>query len=181
MNEKRFKLGVIVGRFQSLHLGHEDMINTALSLSERVAVFVGSSQEFGTAKNPFTFEMRKQLLFKIYGDRVEVYPLPDIGVGNNSSWGDYVIKTVMDCCGSYPDLVVSGRESRRNSWYDNYEVAELFIPKTVDISASQIREFFINDDYEEWKSFTNPKIWDEYKKLREIILSSMNNLETNSI
>ena len=56
--EKPFSLGILVGRFQTIHAGHELMIETALSLCKQVGIFVGSSQEAGTAQNPFSYETR---------------------------------------------------------------------------------------------------------------------------
>ena len=52
--EKPFSLGILVGRFQTIHAGHELMIETALSLCKQVGIFVGSSQEAGPAQNPFS-------------------------------------------------------------------------------------------------------------------------------
>ena len=49
---KPFSLGIMVGRFQTLHIGHEQMIRTGLELCDEVGIFIGSSQESGTEKNP---------------------------------------------------------------------------------------------------------------------------------
>ena len=42
--DKPFALGILVGRFQTLHAGHQQMIETALSLCGQVGIFIGSSQ-----------------------------------------------------------------------------------------------------------------------------------------
>lgn len=184
MNEKPFKLGIIVGRFQNIHAGHEEMIEKALELCDRVAVFVGSSQESGTNKNPFSYELRRELLTRLFGDKILIYPLPDIGVGNNSRWGDYVLRNVEERVGMLPDLLISGKESRRIDWFDGVAdliIAELYIPKSIEISASQMREFFCGNDFESWKKYTNPKLWDLYDTLREIVLASRDNHITESI
>ena len=94
--KKAFRLGLIVGRFQTLHLGHQAMIDTAAALCEKVVVFIGSSQESGTAKNPFTYEMRRKYLRKVCGRRIKIYPLPDIGVGNTPEWGEYLLNNVTE-------------------------------------------------------------------------------------
>ena len=159
MNKKPYKLGIIVGRFQNIHAGHEEMIEKALELCDRVAVFVGSSQESGTNKNPFSYELRRELLTRLFGDKILIYPLPDIGVGNNSRWGDYVLRNVEERVGMLPDLLVSGKESRRKDWFDGVEgvsIAELYIPKTIDISASRMRTYLETDDFDSWKQFTIP-------------------------
>ena len=93
MSNKPFKTGIVVGRFQTFHKGHEFIIDKAVELCENVGILIGSSQESGTLKNPFTYETRERILKTIYGNSVEVRPLPDIGVGNNSKWGEYVLES----------------------------------------------------------------------------------------
>lgn len=184
MNHKPFHLGILVGRFQTMHSGHEMMVQTAVDLCEKVAVFIGSSQESGTNKNPLTYEFRKELLENVFGGRISIYPLPDIGVGNNSKWGDYVLENVLHQCGQYPDLLVSGKESRRVDWFDSINglrIAELYIPKTIDMSASRMREMLVNDDYETWKQYVNEKNLHMYPQLRAMVLASKDHLETQSI
>ena len=182
--DKPYKLGILVGRFQTIHAGHEKMVNTALQLCEQVGIFVGSSQEALTSKNPFSYEIREEMLHAVFGDAIRVYPLPDIGVGNNSRWGEYVLRNVLERFGMMPDLLVSGKESRRLDWFDGVSglaISELYIPKTIDISATQMRQFFLRDDFESWKNRTNPKLWSKYPELRQIVLASQARQETDSI
>lgn len=184
MNNKPYRLGILVGRFQTLHSGHTDMINRAIELCDKVGIFVGSSNESRTSKNPFSYETREDMLKTVFGNEVFVFPLPDIGVGNNSTWGDYVLKNVVDRFGEMPDLLVSGKEARRVSWFDSVDgasIAELYIPKTIEISATEMRDFLINDDCESWKKYTDSKLWGKYEKLRQEVLLSKDNSETHSI
>lgn len=184
MSDKRFSSGVLVGRFQTLHSGHEMMIDTAISICDEVGVFVGSSQESGTFKNPFSYELRESLLRKIYGAKIKIFPLPDLGVGNNSTWGEYVMRNIKEKMGAYPDLHISGKEGRRASWFGGVEgasMSELYIPKSIDISASEMREFFIKGDFESWKKYTNPALWSEFEKLKEIVISVKDITETASL
>lgn len=181
---KPYKLGILVGRFQTIHAGHEQMVNTALALCEQVGIFVGSSQESGTRKNPFSFELRKELLRTVFGSSVQIYPLPDIGVGNNARWGEYVLENVWQRFSARPDLLVSGKESRRLEWFDGVEglaISELYIPKAIRISASEMREYFLADDFESWKKHTSPRLWDRYPELRRIVLASQAHRETDSM
>ena len=184
MNQKTFSLGILVGRFQTLHTGHEQMIQTAMALCDRVGILVGSSQEAGTATNPFSYEIREELLRLIFGERVDVFPLPDIGVGNNGTWGEYVLSNVAQRYHRPPDLLISGKEARRVSWFDGIggvRISELYIPKTIDISASQMRSFFLADDRESWQRYTNPALWGEYDLLRRLVLSSKDIEKTASL
>lgn len=184
METKAYRLGILVGRFQVLHAGHESMIEKALELCDRVAVFIGSSQESGTNKNPFSYEEREAMLRTVFSDRIEVYPLPDIGVGNNAAWGEYVLQNVLDHCGALPDLLISGKEERRIDWFDGEagrHIAELCVPKTIDISATEMKAMLLRDDRETWEKFVNPKLRDMYDTLRRSVLRSAGNLHTDSL
>ena len=184
MKDKAFKLGIVVGRFQTFHTGHLDMIDKACAACDSVGIFVGSSQESGTLKNPFTFEARRAMLQKVFGSRVQIYPLPDIGVGNNAKWGDYVLQNVRRRFGRAPDLLVSGKEDRRVSWFDSaagVPVAELYVPKTIDMSATRMREFFLENDEADWRKYTPPALWDSYEEMRTAVLAAKDNLFTESL
>ena len=111
--KKPFEFALLVGRFQMLHIGHEDMIRRALGSAKKVAVLIGSSNECGTAKNPFSYELRAELLRKVFGDRILIAPLPDIHLGNVPGWGEYVLETCVKAFGRMPDLFVTGKEPRR--------------------------------------------------------------------
>ena len=183
--DKLYKLGLLVGRFQCLHKGHEDMIRTAAALSERTAVFIGSSQEKRTANNPFAWEERRDYLRAVFPEKnIEIYPLPDIFVGNTGKWGEYVLHKAAECCGLFPDLLVSGKETRRAGWFEGEtgeNVTELYIPKTIDISGSEMRAFLISGDEASFRKFTSEALWDKYDLMREIILSCRENTETGSV
>lgn len=184
MDNKPYELGVIVGRFQSLHAGHEEMIRKALALCDEVCVLVGSSQESGTAKNPFSYELREQMIRCVFGEGLCVFPLPDIGVGNVSAWGDYVLENVARHMGKRPDILISAKESRRINWFDEVQglsLAELYIPKSNPISATQMRRFFLENDEAAWRAQTNEKIWPLYAQMRQQVIDSSENLETDSI
>lgn len=184
MNQKPFQLGILVGRFQTLHLGHEDMVGKALALCERVGVFIGSSQEQGTERNPFSYEARAEMLRTVFGDALRIYPLPDIGVGNNARWGDYVLENVKERFGMMPDLLVSGKEGRRVDWFDSVEgltIAELYIPKTVEVSASVMRGYLAEGNFEAWKQFENPLLWERFEDMQKTVLAASGHTETASI
>ncbi len=182
--DKPFSLGIMVGRFQTMHIGHEQMIQIALDLCQEVGIFIGSSQESGTQKNPFSYEIRRGFIKDVFGDAVKVAPLPDIGVGNNSRWGEYVLENVEKTFGKQPDLLISGKEARRLDWFDGIRgltIAELYIPKSIDISASEMRSYFLQNNKEVWKTYMNPKQWDKYDMLRAIVEASQRIEETSSL
>ena len=63
---KIYDVGLVCGRFQTFHKGHESLIETALNLCDRVLILIGSAQESGTFKNPFKIETRLKMLNSIY-------------------------------------------------------------------------------------------------------------------
>lgn len=181
---KMFKLGIIIGRFQTFHNGHKEIIDSACKICERVGVLIGSSQEFGTLKNPFSFAKRKQILEKVYGNKIEIYPLPDIGVGNNSEWGKYVLKQIIYYFRKKPDVFISGKEERRNSWFDDEEfkgIGVISIDKKINISATELRECLIQGDKEKWKQYVPKEIHNEYEIMRQIMLTAKNQVFSASV
>ena len=184
MDRKPYRLGIIIGRFQIFHTGHAFMIDKARELCGEVGIFIGSSQESGTYKNPFSYETRNSFIETVCGEDIRVYPLPDIGVGNNSRWGDYVIENVEKCFGTDPDLFISGKEQRRIDWFDSVKgvtISELYVPKTIDISATVMRQFMLDGDKISWMQYTDPSLWDRFDELREQVLKAHVNQYTSSI
>jgi nicotinamide-nucleotide adenylyltransferase len=53
---------LFVGRFQPFHKGHLRVIKDILKENDFVVIAIGSSQEKGTEKNPFSFEERKKMI-----------------------------------------------------------------------------------------------------------------------
>ena len=55
-NPLPFDYLVFIGRFQPFHLGHWQVVNTALSQAQQVIVLVGSSFQPRSTRNPWTFK-----------------------------------------------------------------------------------------------------------------------------
>ena len=148
---KRFKTGLVLGRFQPLHRGHVHMIEEALELCDKVLVFIGSSQESRKPSNPFTYEEREALLRKVFGNRILVAPLEDIGVGNVPAWGDYIFNKAEGILGKV-DALILGSEEKNVLWLSEekkqsvtlYQVSRLDIP----YSATMVREALLRKDDE---------------------------------
>ena len=173
-----YTYGLIVGRFQMLHNGHKQMITTALELCDKVVVYVGSSQEAGTLKNPFSYNIREKMINDVFDTavaqkRLLIRPLPDIGVGNNDIWGRYVLGTFEAEFHRLPDLYVTGCEKNRSSWFNN-EIAptvdELRITrKHIDISSSKCREALRKNNRSEWEEMVPQSLYDNYNLFYNIV------------
>ena len=63
-----YDLLVFIGRFQPLHLGHQEVITRARKLAKNVLVLVGSAGVARSVRNPFTFEERRQMIQTVFPD-----------------------------------------------------------------------------------------------------------------
>ena len=50
---KVYDTGLICGRFQTFHKGHERLVDTGLLLCDRLLILIGSAQECGTERKSF--------------------------------------------------------------------------------------------------------------------------------
>lgn len=77
---RKYDFLVFIGRLQPLTLAHERIIKTALDLSDRVVVVMGSNNSPRTLRNPFTVEERARMIRTAFGadsDRVIVVAQDD--------------------------------------------------------------------------------------------------------
>jgi len=93
------RIGLAVMRLQPLHEGHQILINQMLKTCESVVIGVGSTQESGTTRNPFSFEARYGMLKEVYSKEIDsgvmrVIPLIDIGAKYHAQWIEYLTSTL---------------------------------------------------------------------------------------
>lgn len=181
---KLYKYGLIVGRFQMLHIGHKQMVETALELCDKVVIYIGSSQESNTYENPFSYLVREEMFNKVFDTeitqkRLILRPLPDIGAGNNDIWGRYVLGTFEAEFHRQPDLYITGCEKNRSSWFNNEiapKVDELVITRGhINISASECRKMIRSGDFTSVHEYVPEELWDSLS-LYENILSKIKTL-----
>ncbi|MEK7358233.1 MAG: adenylyltransferase/cytidyltransferase family protein, partial [Bdellovibrionota bacterium] len=58
----KFKTAVVIGRFQPFHAGHQELIESALTLAEKVVIVVGSAGAARNLRNPFTADERIEMM-----------------------------------------------------------------------------------------------------------------------
>lgn len=88
--------GVLVGRFQPLHLGHLEAFAFALSRVRMLWLGIGSSNRPPDADNPFTAAERERMLaLSLPPDaaaRIRTYRIPDFG--DHRLWAEHIDRTV---------------------------------------------------------------------------------------
>lgn len=119
---KKIDLSVFIGRFQPFHVGHLHNIRKALSVSDRLVLLVGSSSCAPSIKNPFSFEMRKQMILAdlaltdIDRERVAIEPLRDFYYDENS-WLANVRQSVSKHQKVGDQVAIVGHEKDGSSYY----------------------------------------------------------------
>lgn len=176
---KPYDVGMVCGRFQTFHKGHERLIDTALLLCDRVLILIGSAQECGTERNPFNINTRTKILKEIYGDRPEVmiYGLADMTNENDicPEWGRYLLNNTERYIYKNPELMIYGNDDSRSGWFSKEDLAntaELILNRhEMPISATMVREHMAKDERKEWMKLVNPKLHKMYDELRAELMS----------
>lgn len=172
MSEYKYSLGLYLGRFQPLHIGHTSIIDQMLEECESIVIAVGSAQERGTERNPLGFFFRRRLIREVYWGRlhrIKVLPVFDrINYSDDSSWGEYLLKTFNSHYNSYPDVIYEGDELVNTHWYDDCDIPVVRVPRyCLPISGTDLRKA-IKADHKDFVLQYMPtqthKFYDELRK-----------------
>lgn len=176
--EKIFEFGLVLGRFHPLHKGHQQIIEVTRSLCEKTLILIGSAGESGTLRNPFSVEIRRKIIDKVYGQKNDVMigTLEDMTNENDIcfEWGKYILDNVEKMYGRIPDLMVYGKDESRKGWFsdeDSQKFSELVVSRNkIDISATRLREYLMQGKKAEWEKYVPEELWEEYALLRSELL-----------
>ena len=176
---KPYDVGLIVGRFQTLHKGHEKLIETGLMLCDRLLILIGSSQEYGTERNPLNINTRTKMLRMIYGDNpnIMIYGLPDLTNENDirPEWGRYLLDNADRYIYKNPEIMIYGNDESRSAWFakeDLKNTTELIINRSeLPISATMLRQYMVDDDRKAWMALVNPKLHKMYDEIRAELMT----------
>lgn len=175
-----FEFSFVCGRYQHAHRGHNLLIDKGLQLSRRTYVAVGSAQEKGTLRNPFTVQTRIRIVREMYPDLSEdkliVGGIEDMSneLNRSTSWGTYLKKHLIQEFGRFPDLILYGSEGSRSNWFEATDMVntyELLVPKgVVPISGTQIRGFLLIGNEDSWYDNVPENIYHLYPEIREELM-----------
>lgn len=176
---KPYDVGMICGRFQTFHKGHESLVETGLNLCDRLLILVGSSQEYGTERNPLNINTRTKMLKEVYGDNpnIMIYGLADLTNENDITpdWGKYLLGNADRYIYKVPELMISGNDEERNNWFaseDILDMSQLIVSRgRIPISATQIRQFMVDDNRKEWMKWVNPRLHKMYDEIRRELMT----------
>lgn len=157
--ERNKRIGLFIGRFEPLTIGHCSIINDALSKVDQLIVAIGSSQSESTFKNPFNASLRTLMLSKVYEKEIIegkllIALIPDRQhPKDDEEWGKYLLENVFKQTGIMPNVIFEGSETVRNYWFNESVDREIIDKKIIPISATKVREYILNNDYDHFKEF----------------------------
>lgn len=176
---KPYDTGLICGRFQTFHKGHERLVDTGLMLCDRLLILIGSAQECGTERNPLNINTRTRMLKEVYGDNpnIMIYGLSDMTNENDirPEWGRYLLDNVDRYIYKNPDVMIYGNDESRSNWFDKKDLkntTELIINRSkLPISATMLRQLMVEDNRKEWMKWVNPRLHKMYDELRKELMT----------
>lgn len=90
---KRTALAIM--RTQPPHEGHTNIVQQMVNNYDTVIIGNGSADKPVSIQNPFPASVRMEMWKRIYGDRVKLVPLADLGATKDTNeWCDYVLKKI---------------------------------------------------------------------------------------
>lgn len=170
-------LGVCVGRFSPLHLGHMQNLDELLRRhGQEHLVVLGSANSPMTERNLFTYEDRSTWLRRCY-PKLRIAPLPDFN--SDHDWL-YALNDLVRLAQEYPDCPVfyGGCKEDLDIFSSRDYTTEVWDrsgPGRPNISATMVRKMMANE--EDVRSYLDPRIHDDvvrtYGKRREQLRQQM--------
>ena len=167
------KIGVMITRAQPFHIGHISVVQRMLSENDKILLIIGSSDKYGTKRNPFKCQIRFNVInsaidyYKIDRKRIQIMVLPDfssdrdipyssnIGSSNqnyenvNSEWGLYLYYNIVSKIKEQTfSIYYNDDKSIIQKWFPDYLWNRITLKQFErnDISSSLIREALLDNN-----------------------------------
>ncbi|OME54074.1 hypothetical protein BSK59_15955 [Paenibacillus odorifer] len=178
--QKKYNLGLVIGRFQGLHVGHEFLIQSAYEECENLLVLVGSAQEKGTMRNPFDLRVRIGMLKALYKDVPNLYIgfINDLTNENDHStdWIEYLFQQANEWKDFYGvrgnfDAMCTGNDEERKFWLLPQDIKQLNLDRAnIPVSSTIMRGYLAWNSHDLWTQYTNPRLHIFYQHLRKQLM-----------
>lgn len=162
-------VGIFIGRFQPIHMGHVHAIGVAATQVKTLIVMVGSANQCRSIKNPWNFVERKQMIAAKLRTanikNVSIVPLNDYPY-SDSQWITDVRSTIETFTNESPILFGHLKDGNEYlSWFPDWKFRS--IESQTKICATDIRNaMFETNSLELPKSVRDD--WAFYQKEREL-------------
>ena len=142
------KYGLVIGRFQPLHLGHMDVIRKCAEESEHLTIGIGSAQYSHTVENPFTAGERYLMIeetLKAEGiTNYSIVPVEDLN--RYSVWVSHVVSM----CPPFTNVYSNNPFTRRLFMEAGFQVKESPLYNRSIYSGTEVRRRMVSG--EDWHS-----------------------------
>lgn len=139
MENPKYEIGVIVGRFQvnRLHTAHRKLIQTVIDNHPKVLIFLGVSPASPTQRDPLDFQTRKAMIMEEFSDpSITILPIGD--TRSNQYWSQVLDQKIQETYLSGKPILYGSRDSFIPNYHGKYDTKELEPIEYV--SGTDIRE-----------------------------------------
>ncbi len=153
---KKYDYGIVIGRFQPFHKAHQDLIQHATKLCQKVVIILGSARSASDVKNPFTPAMREEIIRACFPKENLVFHSVRDYPYNDHVWTTEIQNTVNQITeedgDENPKIALVGFFKDKSSYYLNmfpqWHFEEFFSSDRsfLKINATDIREKYFADD-----------------------------------
>ncbi len=193
MAQKPYNTLAFIGRFQPFHIGHQMVVNRALTLADKVAIVIGSHDQPRSPRNPFTTADRIEMITAVYPDEVAERRIQFVPQVDHTYNLDRWIAGVQSGVGTiihHPwnagpvKVGLIGFAKDHSSFYLNsfptWGSEDAYHPAYADVNATEIRDRFLDGDepifdacppaVRDWlKKFSNTGLYTFLKTERQFI------------
>jgi bifunctional NMN adenylyltransferase/nudix hydrolase len=137
--QKKYDIGVIIGRFQihELHSEHKKLVETVLARHDKVVLFLGVPTTLTTRRNPLDFMSRKVMFEETYGNQISVIlPLHDKKL--DQVWSKQIDTKIREVFPLGSVVLYGSKDSFIPHYKGQFDVIEL-IPEAM-VDATEIRK-----------------------------------------
>lgn len=174
----KYRHGLAVMRAQPFHLGHKRIVDMMLDKCEQVTIALGSIQEFGTNKNPLSYETRLKMIENVYASTKDFSRVNIIGLFDINSpidWAEYVLDFIRNNNSELPkvDAYFSGSKEDA-SWYinaiENVEIVDRLDINFPFVVGTTVRDMIRGKDGS-WKKLIS---LENHKLIEDVFYGSLN-------
>jgi len=167
----------IIMRAEPLHLAHCDLIQRMIDDGHTPVVFLGSSQESGTERNPYTYEERTEML-KLVFPMIATEPLED----SDNEWDPWIsnVRNLMDIYDTnilytfnkledrYENFRANGRNYHHMFFSDALADAGATIVNITETNYPDLHARDIRKDLKQHEWYIHPKVFIYLKKKQHL-------------
>jgi len=140
-----YELAVYFGRFQPFHLGHQYIVDKALTIADQVLILIGSPFEPRSLRNPWLYQEREAMIRNCYtpeeNKRIICKPVRDIRY-NDTLWISQIQKAVYGHHNTDEGVTLVGRQKMGTGYYTSLfpQWNNIPIAHDFDMTGTEIRD-----------------------------------------